>query len=73
MNKTLLALLAFFVGVALALAADSAAIDQVDIPNVGKRYVWTPEEMDKLEVVLSELLNQRDKLTKQLTTCRAGT
>jgi len=73
MPKTFLALCAFLVGALLMVAANTAAIDQVDIPNVGKRYVWSPEEMDKLENVLAELLNQRDKLTKQLATCKAGT
>lgn len=73
MPKTFLALCAFLVGALLMVAANTAAIDQVDIPSVGKRFVWTPEEMDKLENVLAELLNQRDKLTKQLATCKAGT
>ena len=73
MSRTFLALCALLLGILLAVAANTSAIDQVDIPNVGTRYVWTPEEMDKLENILAELLNQRDKLTKQLTNCRAGT
>lgn len=73
MAKSFLALCAFLAGILLAIAADTAAIDQVDIPSVGPRFVWTPEEMDKLENVLAELLNQRDRLTKQLATCKAGT
>jgi len=73
MPKTFLALCAFLVGAFVVVATETIAIDQVDIPNVGKRYVWSPEEMDKLENVLAELLNQRDRLTKQLATCKAGT
>lgn len=73
MAKSFLALCAFLVGILLAVAADTAAIDQVDIPNVGPRFVWTPDEMDKLDNILAELLNQRDRLTKQLANCRAGT
>lgn len=73
MPKTFLALCAGVVGIMLALAADIVAIDKVDIPNIGPRYVWSPEEMDKLENVLAELLNQRDKLTAQLSNCKAGT
>lgn len=73
MSKTLLALCALLLGILLAVAADTAAIDQVDIPNVGPRFVWTPDEMEKLDNILAELLNQRDRLTKQLANCRAGT
>ena len=73
MSKTLLALLAFCLGAALFLAAPARGIMQMDVPGQGKVFVWTTDEMDKLENVLSELLAQRDKLTKQLSTCRAGT
>lgn len=73
MSKTLLALCAFLVGALVVVATETVAIDQADIPSVGLRFVWTPEEMDKLENVLAELLNQRDRLTKQLATCKAGT
>ena len=66
MSRTLLALLAFVVGVALALAADSAAIKQVDVPNVGPVFVFTPEEMDKLEQVLTDLLGERDALKRRV-------
>ena len=67
------ALLAFVVGVLLAVAANTAAIKEVTIPNVGPVFVWTPEEMDKLETVLTDLLAQRDKLSKQLASCKLGT
>ena len=72
MSKSFLALSAFVVGVLLAVAANTAAIKEMDIPNVGPVFVWTPNEMEKLDNVLAELLNQRDRLTKQLANCRAG-
>lgn len=68
MSKSLLALASFVVGALLMVAANTAAIDQVNIPNVGPRYVWTPEEMDKLETVLQSLIGERDALKRRVQT-----
>jgi hypothetical protein len=72
-SKLFFALAAFAIGAMLVIAANTVAIRQVDVPNMGPVFVWTPEEMDKLENVLTDLLAQRDKLSKQLSNCRLGT
>ena len=73
MSKLFFALAAFAIGAMLVIAANTVAIRQVDVPNMGPVFVWTPEEMDKLENVLTDLLAQRDKLSKQYSNCRLGT
>ena len=66
MPKTFLALCAFVVGVLLAVAANTAAIKEVNIPNQGPVFVWTPEEMDKLETVLQAIIGERDALKRKV-------
>ena len=65
------ALLAFVVGILLAVAANTAAIQEVNIPNQGPVWVWTPEEMDKLETVLQSLIGERDALKRRVKTLEA--
>ena len=65
--------LAILVGIFLAIAANSAGVRQIDVPGQGPVFVWTPDEMDRLEAVLTDLLAQRDKLSKQLSNCKQGT
>lgn len=73
MPKLFLAMCAFVIGAVIVVATETRAIRQIEIQGQGPVFVWTPDEMDKLEAVLTDLLAQRDKLSKQLSNCRLGT
>lgn len=66
--KLFLAFVAFVAGALLVVATETSGIRQVEVPNVGPVFVWTPEEMSKLDESLDKLISERDALRRRVLT-----
>ena len=57
---------AFALGFLLAFATAAWGVFQINDPKHGALFVWTADEMDKLEAALQELVAERDALRRRV-------
>ena len=57
---------AFALGFLLAFATAAYGVFQINDPKHGALFVWTADEMDKLEAALQELVAERDALRRRV-------
>lgn len=57
---------AFLFGFALAFASAAWGVFQINDPKHGALFVWTADEMDKLESALQDLVAERDALRRRV-------
>ena len=57
---------AFALGFLLAFATAAWGVFQINDPKHGALFVWTVDEMDKLESALQDLVAERDALRRRV-------
>lgn len=57
---------ALLAGIFLAFATAAYGIREINDPKLGRLFVWTEEEMDKIESALQELVDERNALRRRV-------